>query len=57
MILEITQMEIYYVPDATKKLITNSIYLNDVTNLKIHTESIKLRAMKKYLSLKRKLTD
>ena len=50
-------MEIYYVQDATKKLTTNSTYLNDVTNWRIYTESIKLRAMKKYLSLKRKWTD
>ena len=48
-------MEIYYVQDATKKLTTNSTYLNDVTNQKIYTESIKLRAMKIYFESKMKM--
>ena len=33
--------QIYYGQDATKKLTTTSTYLNDVTNQKIYTESIK----------------
>ena len=47
----------YYVQDATKKLTTNSTYLNDRNSLKIYTESTKLRAREKYLSLKPELTD